>query len=99
MTPDELTKEIIDMRDRVARIETSMETLIKQQCATDSLVQSVHELALSMQELTGQTKNIDVRLSNIENEKRSKLMTIWNTVIGTGLGIIISFVFRFIIKA
>ena len=93
MIDKDFTKEIQEIRDRLIKTETTLDTVIKQQEAIDTLANSVQELALSMRELTVNHTNINTRLCSIEKEKGAKSMYIWTALMGILFGALSSIIY------
>ena len=86
----DMEKEVMDLRERTGRMESSIETLIQQQTAVETLAQSVQEIALSLKELTVQTHSNTKKLEQIDTETKKKQYYIWCLVVGGVLGSIIT---------
>ena len=88
----DMEKEVMDLRERTGRMESSIETLIQQQTAVETLAQSVQEIALSLRELTVQTHTNTKQLEQIDCESKKKRYYLWCVVAGGILGAVITYV-------
>lgn len=90
MEIEKVADDLMEVRERVARIENAIDALSRQQNAIDILATSVQDLALSLKEVTCQTTVITDRIDCIENDKRSKRFFIWSIIVSGILGAIIT---------
>lgn len=81
----DIEKEVMELRERVSRAETS-------QNAVEKLAQSVQEIALSLKELTIQTQSNTKKLEDMDSDTRKKQFYIWSVVIGGVFGAAISYI-------
>lgn len=87
----DVEKEVMDLRERAGRMETSIETLIQQQTAVETLAQSVQEIALSLRELTVQTHANTKQLEDMDSDSKKKNFYVWCVVVGGIMGAVITY--------
>lgn len=81
-----LTKHVVEHGEMLARHDSDIQTLFRQQDSIEKLTDSTHKLAISVGKLTDKVAAVDERLDNIEGEKRQKGFAIWQIVMSAVLG-------------
>ncbi|MEZ4358136.1 MAG: hypothetical protein R2876_05870 [Eubacteriales bacterium] len=75
----------------IAEHGQQIKTLFEQQKEIRELAKSTNNLALSVEKLAEQFKNIDGRLGAIENDKRYKINMIWASLATGVIGAVVAF--------
>lgn len=91
MDANQVVNELIELRERVIRLETLIENIAQQQTAVETLAKSVQDIALTLRELTVQTNSNTKQLDEIEADFKKKTFYVWCSIIGGAIGAVISY--------
>ncbi|MEZ4357385.1 MAG: hypothetical protein R2876_01965 [Eubacteriales bacterium] len=86
------TEEIIMQHStEIAKHEEKIKTLTEQQKEIRELAKSTNNLAIAVEKLAEQFKNVDARLGVIENDRRYRINIVWSCIVTGMIGAAITF--------
>ena len=87
----EITTRIFEHGEILSAHEQEIKTLFKQQKNIEALTESTQNLAISVQEIAIQQKDISERVADIEGEKRQKNLAIWQAAASAVVGGVVTY--------
>lgn len=93
MEANQITDKLIEHSELLSRHNAdisslcgSVEDIKRRSEEHGAIVESIHELALSVRELTGKVADVDGRLAAVEHDSRIKRHSIWQIVLSAFAG-------------
>ena len=77
----------------IASLFASLEDIKKRSEEHGAIVESIHELALSVRELSGKVADVDGRLAAVEHDSRTKRNSLWQIVLSAFAGGLMTYLF------
>lgn len=103
METNRITEMLIEHSESLSRHDSSISALadsvddIKRRSEEHgAIVNSIHELALSVRELTGKVADVDGRLAAVEHDRRLKSHSIWQIILSAAMGGLATYIFSLI---
>lgn len=101
MTLEALTEKTMNQEAQIAKNAADISTIFHQLdnhneriVENSKTINAIHDLALSVRELTGKVDDVDKRVKSIEEEKKQRTHAIWqiivSAVIGGGLTLLVT---------
>ena len=94
----ELTQKAFEHGEILAKHESDIATLYRNQSDIKTLAESTQQLALSIEKIAGKLNEVDERLINIEEEKQKKGFTVWQIVTSAIIGGFITYCISILLK-
>lgn len=93
MTPDQLEQRTIDQEAQIAKNTASIQNIYHQLdnhnariVENSKTINAIHDLALSVRELSGKVEDVDCRLGQLEHDKRQKHHALWQIIMSAVIG-------------
>lgn len=106
MDINQITAKMIEHSEWISRygsellsLSNSIDEIKKRNEEHGAIVKSIHELALSVRELTGKVADVDGRLAAVEHDRRQKNHSIWQMALSAIIGGMATYVFSLITGA
>lgn len=106
METNRITEKLIEHSERlsaqdsaISAISETLGDIKKRSEEHGAIVNSIHELALSVRELTGKVADVDGRLAAVEHDRREKSHSLWQIILSAALGGLATYIFSLIAGA
>lgn len=106
METNQITDKLIEHSESLSRhsadiaaIAGAVDDIKKRSEEHGAIVESIHELALSVRELTGKVADVDGRLAAVEHDRSEKNRTVWQIALSAFAGGLATYIFSLIAGA
>lgn len=100
METNQITDKLIEHSELLSRhnadissLSCSVEDIKRRSEEHGAIVESIHELALSVRELSGKVADVDGRLAAVEHDSRLKSRSLWQIILSALAGGLVTYFF------